>query len=76
MIQDLIVVAAVRIIELQIYARQVTFKEMIQEQTRPSDNDGLKQLGYDLVRIASRAAEIDMIEVNDIFLKGKLQKRG
>jgi len=35
----------------------------------------LKQLGYDLDRIASRVAEIFKLEVNDIFLKGKQQKR-
>ncbi len=35
----------------------------------------LKRLGYDLDRIASRVAEIYKIEVNDIFLKGKQQKR-
>ncbi|MCP4261915.1 MAG: transposase [Planctomycetes bacterium] len=35
----------------------------------------LKQLGYDLDRIASRVAQIYKIEVNDIFLKGKQQKR-
>jgi hypothetical protein len=35
----------------------------------------LKQLGYDLNRIASRVAEIYNIEVKDTFLKGKHQKR-
>jgi putative transposase len=35
----------------------------------------LKRLGYDLDRIASRVAEIFKIEVNDVFLKGKHQKR-
>jgi hypothetical protein len=38
-------------------------------------NYELKQLGYDLDRIASRVAEIYKIEVKDIFLKGKQQKR-
>lgn len=35
----------------------------------------LKRLGYDLDRIAARVAEIYGIEVNDIFLKGKQQKK-
>ena len=35
----------------------------------------LKRLGYDLDRIASRVAEIYKIEVKEIFLKGKHQKR-
>jgi len=35
----------------------------------------LKRLGYDLDRIALRVAEIFKIEVKDIFLKGKHQKR-
>ena len=38
-------------------------------------NYELKRLGYDVDRIASRVAEISEIEVNDIFLKGKQQKR-
>jgi len=38
-------------------------------------NYELKRLGYDVDRIASRVAEICEIEVNDIFLKGKQQKR-
>lgn len=35
----------------------------------------LKRLGYDLDRVAARVAEIYAIEVKDIFLKGKYQKR-
>jgi putative transposase len=35
----------------------------------------LKRLGYDLDRIAARVAEIYGIEVDEIFLKGKQQKR-
>ena len=35
----------------------------------------LKSLGYDLDRVASRAAELYSIEKGDIFLKGKQQKR-
>ena len=35
----------------------------------------LKRLGYDLDRIASRVAEIYKIEVKEVFLKGKHQKR-
>jgi chromosomal replication initiation ATPase DnaA len=35
----------------------------------------LKRLGYDLGGIAVRVAEIYEIEVDDIFLKGKQQKR-
>ena len=35
----------------------------------------LKRLGYDLDRVAARAAEIYGIEVDDIYLKGKRQKR-
>ena len=35
----------------------------------------LKRLGYDLGRIAERVAEICEIERDDIFLKGKHQKR-
>ena len=35
----------------------------------------LKRLGYDLDRIESRVAEIYEIEVDDIILKGKQQKR-
>ena len=35
----------------------------------------LKRLGYDLGWIAARAAETYGIEVDDIFLKGKQQKR-
>ena len=35
----------------------------------------LKRQGYDLVRIAERVAEICGIEIDDIFLKGKQQKR-
>jgi len=35
----------------------------------------LKHLGYDLGRVASRVAEIYGIEEDDIFLKGKHQKR-
>ena len=35
----------------------------------------LKQLGYDLDRIALRVAEIFSLVANDIFLKGKQQKR-
>jgi len=35
----------------------------------------LKRLGYDLGRIAGRVAEICEIERDDIFLKGKHQKR-
>ena len=38
-------------------------------------NYELKRLGYDLDRIASRVAEIYKIEVKDIFLKGKHQRR-
>jgi len=38
-------------------------------------NYGLKRLGYDKDRIALRVAEIFEIEVKDIFLKGKQQKR-
>jgi REP-associated tyrosine transposase len=38
-------------------------------------NYELKRLGYDLDRIASRVAEIYKIEVNNILLKGKQQKR-
>ena len=38
-------------------------------------NYELKRLGYDVDRIASRVAEICEIEVKDIFLKGKQQKR-
>ena len=38
-------------------------------------NYELKRLGYDLDRIASRVAEIFKIEANDIFLKGKHQRR-
>jgi hypothetical protein len=38
-------------------------------------NYELKRLGYDLDRIASIVAEIYKIEVNNIFLKGKQQKR-
>jgi len=35
----------------------------------------LKRLGYDLDQVAGRVAEIYGIEVDDIFLKGKQQKR-
>ena len=35
----------------------------------------LKRLGYDLDQVAARVAEIYGIEVDDIFLKGKKQKR-
>ena len=35
----------------------------------------LKRLGYDLDQVAGRVAEIYGIEVGDIFLKGKQQKR-
>ena len=35
----------------------------------------IKRLGYDLDRVAARVAEIYGIEVDDIFLKGKQQKR-
>ena len=35
----------------------------------------LKRLGYDLDRIAARVAEICDIERDDIFLRGKQQKR-
>jgi hypothetical protein len=35
----------------------------------------LKRLGYDLDQVAARVAEIYGIEVDDIFLKGKQQKR-
>jgi hypothetical protein len=35
----------------------------------------LKRLGYDLNRVASRVAEIYDIELDEIFLKGKQQKR-
>ena len=35
----------------------------------------LKRLGYDLGRIAERVAEVCEIEIEDIFLKGKQQKR-
>ena len=35
----------------------------------------LKRLGYDLDRIAARVAETYGIEVDDIFLKGKQQKK-
>ena len=35
----------------------------------------LKRLGYDLDRVVARAAEIYGIEVADIYLKGKHQKR-
>ena len=38
-------------------------------------NYELKRLGYGVDRIASRVAEICEIEVNDIFLRGKQQKR-
>ena len=38
-------------------------------------NYELKRLGYDLDRIASTVAEIFKIEANDIFLKGKHQRR-
>jgi putative transposase len=35
----------------------------------------LKCLGYDLGRVSARAAEICGIDLDDIFLKGKQQKR-
>ena len=36
----------------------------------------MKYLGYDLNRVAARAAEIFEIGVHDIFIEGKQQKRG
>jgi len=38
-------------------------------------NYELKRLGYDLDQVAARVAEIYGIEVEDIFLKGKQQKK-
>jgi chromosomal replication initiation ATPase DnaA len=39
------------------------------------DGHELRRLGFDLVRIAERVAEIYEIETSEIFLKGKQPKR-